>query len=107
MASERDLPIVTGWLQLRRKGCSDVACRCVWSGRVSRMTDMRDMTWRFINLAPTVASQTALDSLFAETLKPFGVERFDCSRIVPGGESETAGVLADRGLTGWVNHFLE
>ena len=60
------------------------------------MMDMRDMTWRFINLAPTVANQTALDSLFAETLKPFAlndlIARASCRppRTSPRGSWRTA-----------------
>jgi DNA-binding CsgD family transcriptional regulator len=70
------------------------------------MTDMRDVTWRFINMAPIASSQGALDDLFAETLEPFGIERFDCVRLI-GSEDSPAGVLAGRGMGEWVRHFLE
>lgn len=54
-----------------------------------------------------MASQGALDDLFAETLQPFGVDRFDCSRLAPGDGGEPAGRMSGRGLTEWNTYFSE
>jgi len=72
------------------------------------MADVRDIAWRFINAAPAVASQEALDQLFSETLKAFGVDRFDCVRFEgdrPVIEELT--VLGDGGLGDWRSYFVE
>jgi LuxR family transcriptional regulator, quorum-sensing system regulator BjaR1 len=71
------------------------------------MADVRDATWRFINLAPIMGGQAALDDLFSETLYPFGVNRFDCVRLLAGGEAEPPGVMSGRGLTAWNQYFAE
>jgi DNA-binding CsgD family transcriptional regulator len=71
------------------------------------MADARDIAWRFINLAPALASKAALDELFAETLQAFGVERFDCVRFDSDTHTRPATVLSDSGLAAWRRHFLE
>jgi DNA-binding CsgD family transcriptional regulator len=71
------------------------------------MADVRDVTWRFINVAPIMAGQSALDDLFAETLQPFGVDRFDCVRMVANSETEQAGFLSNRGLADWNQYFFD
>lgn len=71
------------------------------------MADVRDVTWRFINVAPIMAGPAALDDLFAETLQPFGVDRFDCVRITTTSETEQAGFLSDRGLSDWNQYFFD
>lgn len=71
------------------------------------MPDTRDATWRFINLAPIMASQTALDDLFAETLHPFGVDRFDCGRLAAEGDGEQPGRMSGRGMMAWNRYFKE
>ena len=71
------------------------------------MADMRDVTWRFINVAPIMAGQSALDDLFAETLYPFGIDRFDCIRMSTTSEVEKAGFVSDRGLADWNQYFLD
>jgi DNA-binding CsgD family transcriptional regulator len=70
------------------------------------MADPREATWRFINLAPIMAGQAALDDLFAETLRPFGVDRFDCGRLAANSESEPRGLLSGRGLSAWNQYFV-
>lgn len=70
------------------------------------MRDPRDATWRFINFAPIMANQAALDDLFAETLQIFGVDRFDCGPLSLSDEME-APRLSNRGLADWNRHFSE
>ena len=71
------------------------------------MAELRDIAWRFISAASTVTSQAALDDLAADTLKPFGVDRFDCGRLAPSGGDEPRGVLSGRGLADWVRYFQD
>jgi DNA-binding CsgD family transcriptional regulator len=71
------------------------------------MRDVRDATWRFINLAPITGGQQALDDLFAETLRPFGVDRFDCGRIPTGDPLQSAVFISDRGMTDWQRYYTE
>jgi LuxR family quorum sensing-dependent transcriptional regulator len=74
----------------------------------------RDVTWRFISTAPVAASQSELDDVFARALEPFGVDRFDCSRVP--ASTETVGLsmeatlpyfMADRGLSGWKQYYFD
>jgi DNA-binding CsgD family transcriptional regulator len=71
------------------------------------MADVRDIAWRFINVAPALATKAALDELFAETLCAFGVERFDCVRFDSGQHTGPVTVLGDRGLESWRRHFID
>jgi DNA-binding CsgD family transcriptional regulator len=70
------------------------------------MRDPRDATWRFINFAPIMASQSALDDLFAEILQPFGVDRFDCGPL-SSDSADPSPRLSERGLGDWNHHFNE
>jgi DNA-binding CsgD family transcriptional regulator len=70
------------------------------------MADMRDATWRFINVAPIVAGQSSLDDLFAETLHPFGVDRFDCVRFSAQPSVVEGDLISDRGLSDWKQYFF-
>ncbi len=71
------------------------------------MAGLRDVTWRFINLAPVAGGQAALDDLFAETLSPFGVDRFDCVRLSAPSDAEPSGLISDHGLSAWKHYFFE
>jgi DNA-binding CsgD family transcriptional regulator len=71
------------------------------------MTNVRDATWRFINVAPIMASQAALDDLFAETLRPFGADRFDCLRMCVDEAGERPQFLSSRGLSAWNRYYFE
>jgi LuxR family quorum sensing-dependent transcriptional regulator len=70
------------------------------------MADVRDATWRFINVAPIMAGQNALDDLFAETLHSFGVDRFDCVRFADQAVSAHGDLISDRGLADWKQYFF-
>jgi LuxR family quorum-sensing system transcriptional regulator CciR len=71
------------------------------------MANVRDVTWRFINLAPVTGSLAALEELFADTLKEFGVERFDCSHISAENGWLSSSVISERGLSDWNQFFYE
>jgi DNA-binding CsgD family transcriptional regulator len=68
------------------------------------MTDVREATWRFINRAPIVGRQQALDALLAETLDSFGVDRFDCVRLTSAVEYPL--IMSDQGLQDWNRYFV-
>lgn len=51
-----------------------------------------------------MASQTALDDLFAETLQPFGVDRFDCGPLL-NDLAAPSPRLSGRGLHDWNKYF--
>lgn len=65
----------------------------------------QDATWRFINLAPVTGSQAALDELFAQTLRPFGVDRFDCGGM--RDDAEAPSFVTDVGLADWKRYYFD
>jgi LuxR family quorum sensing-dependent transcriptional regulator len=67
------------------------------------MDVLEDVTWRFINAAPIIGGQAALDDLFSDTLHWFGVDRFDCVRAVGGDTLVEA--ISGRGLTEWNRRY--
>ena len=69
------------------------------------MGEEQDATWRFINLAPVTGSQAALDELFAQTLRPFGVDRFDCGAMRT--DTQPPSFVADVGLADWKRYYFE
>src|SRR5215831_11609469 len=71
------------------------------------MVDFRDATWRFINVAPVTANQVMLDNLFAETLRPFGVDRFDCGHMSAAGDLQPANYVSCRGLSDWKQYYFD
>jgi DNA-binding CsgD family transcriptional regulator len=73
------------------------------------MGNVRDATWRFINVAPIMTGQAALDDLFADTLRPFGVDRFDCTQLYAGDDGRYVGYrfFSDRGLSAWTQYYFE
>jgi DNA-binding CsgD family transcriptional regulator len=68
------------------------------------MANVRDVTWRFINMAPIMGNQSALDDLFAKTLDPFGADRFDCG-FVP--EPRHPDIVSDHGLADWKQYYID
>lgn len=75
-------------------------------GPARRMVDVREATWRFINMAPITGSQPALDELFVATLEPFGVDRFDCGRLVIEDRPRQVHV-SEHGLSEWVTYYAD
>lgn len=69
------------------------------------MGDVQDATWRFINMAPIAGNQSALDELFAQTLRPFGVDRFDCGNM--GAETQPPSFVTDGGLAAWRRYYFD
>lgn len=69
------------------------------------MGEEQDATWRFINLAPVTGSQAALDELFAQTLRPFGVDRFDCGMMPEDAQPPT--FVTDVGLADWKRYYFD
>lgn len=65
----------------------------------------QDATWRFINLAPVTGSQAALDELFAQTLHPFGVDRFDCGNMP--SDAQPPSFVTDVGLSDWKRYYFD
>jgi DNA-binding CsgD family transcriptional regulator len=69
------------------------------------MGEEQDATWRFINLAPVTGSQAALDELFAQTLRPFGVDRFDCGNMP--SDTQLPSFVTDVGLADWKRYYFD
>ena len=72
------------------------------------MTDMRDVTWRFLNFAPVASNQRALDDLFAETLRPLLASSVSVVRQAwPMPRAGAGGVvLSQRGMDEWDRALL-
>jgi DNA-binding CsgD family transcriptional regulator len=70
------------------------------------MVDFRDAAWRFINVAPVTANQAMLDNLFAETLLPFGVDRFDCGHVPPHWV-QRPDYVSCHGLSEWKRYYFD
>src|ERR1700744_4525381 len=69
------------------------------------MGEEQDATWRFINLAPVTGSQAALDELFAQPLRPFGVDRFDCGAMRT--DTQPPSFVTDVGLAEWKRYYFD